>query len=267
MSDFQIKYIEAVNSLMLAREENNNLQKQLKDYGQNSKQLNDNGQNSKTIELVAALDANVKLETKIAELKKSIASSKVCYMKEIQNLKSTIMKYESTLREIDELNMGLLAEGKCMLCSRSCFCHVPTSQSVPLKFKKSVPIVDMETLTPNSKTSTLNTTPTTPGNVSGNTLKTAKKITSNNETQKENVEKIRPRQDKLKSLDSPPISWRSLVKETRPKGTLTFLPKKTATLIEEGIINDFLVNRVEDELLQGCVAKEGTKMFLQFQNL
>jgi hypothetical protein len=67
-----------------------------------------------------------------------------------------------------------------------------------------------------------------------------------------------PRNVKLNSV-SDLISWRSVVKESRPKGTLSNLRKKTTNLIEVGIMNDFLVDRVEKELLADCIAEEGNK--------
>ena len=75
---------------------------------------------------------------------------------------------------------------------------------------------------------------------------------------KENVAKLEPKNVKLNSV-SDLISWRSVVKNTRPKGTLSYLSKKTTNLIEDGIMNDFLVDRVEKELLADCIAEEGNK--------
>ena len=55
-------------------------------------------------------------------------------------------------------------------------------------------------------------------------------------------------------------SWRTVVKNHRPKGTLAFLPKKTVNLIEEGIMNDFLVQRLDSHLILECNVEEGSKV-------
>jgi hypothetical protein len=236
MSNFQEKYFEAINSLMSAQEENYKLKNELCTLKETNSSLD---KLEKTQEaLIESLDVNAKLEAKVAQLKKDKVSTLINYKREIAALKDKIQEFTQTFNQINGLNSELLTEGKCILCARSCNCHLTTlspavvpvtaSPAQKLKFKKST------------------------------TIPTAIVPVKTQENLKENVEKIKPKNAKLKSL-SKLISWRSVVKNSRPKGTLTFLPKKTTIMIEERIMNDFLVDRVEKELLVDCKVDEGSK--------
>ena len=115
MAEFQEKYFEAINSLMVFQEENLKLKEELKllKESSNTSKLEEN-----QLLLIEALDVNADLESKISELKKSKISLEI-------ELKKEISRLQGTLSNINMLNMELVkSDAKCILCERSCSCHL-----------------------------------------------------------------------------------------------------------------------------------------------
>ena len=120
------------------------------------------------------------------------------------------VEFQDTFSKINNLNQELITEGKCILCSRSCSCHLPQEQLTQRHFKKSAQSIASPTPKPETiKQATKIMQPKT------NTPVKSSPVTSlDSDVFKENVEKIKPKHAKLKSLNDVKLSsWRSVVKE------------------------------------------------------